>query len=1520
MSKSSEEIKELQRLVNRIVSLEGTLILFANAAYLVSIEKILDPEIILQCLTESQSLSEAEYVNVLHRSFSMQAPPRHVSTTWLASAQHDLKRLEEFPGLLALAQENPKLFKGQSIDRAWVAHFRQRLDQLRGLDLSVPSSNPFQLLSSLHGEEAAQSIAAFIEECVQRRSTSSKKAARRIELLALHLEGKPSLREEHEYAALFEELAAQALETLKLPGRARRKKLWQLVESLYFWPEPPKKQVNEEASLPVSNHVPEAIREIAARLVAAQPRVNAVQYRAQLTRVLLGYAVLFPPKKSLRIDEVQLSLLQRRWRPAQKSLSAFSLSFEEATAIVSLPYKSKNTWSDENTRLGNEFTIVGKWVTEGLSIEALQEAAQKQLLGEMIDRDWSTKTAQSYCKWVLQLAPHYQQQGIKLAISAETFEQLQRAKNEELALLAQCLLAHHAVNSERAAKQQIATLDATIALFQKLPQRVRDCLKNLEETPPTLGQSLYPEFAAWLGESNGLNRYLHLCALLKEPQSLSHSLLEDFSRENRRQKELQYLQGLTEPSELQQKMLARLSQTEEPISPSRTIRRLEERINELLQKIYRVRLDEIIAESFLRAYGLAIKKVTPAWRDIFRFYMCIEENRDLLGVLLQKATEKPRLFFVPQLPKNQEWLENAAAHLDVKAWLMPRRKEVKVGDKEYTLQLEEDPIEVLRMGVPFDTCLSLNDGANSASTVLNALDINKRVIYLKDPKGALVGRQLIAISPQYRLLRYRVYCSLEKSLEPLVEQLFSTFTDELAAETKLIKTSTGAPEKIHEGFWYDDGALPDSTVSEADVYTKQYCAMLGLKTPSDPPESLQEEAKAWFCMQEDKPEEAFTALRYWERSQVKTTVGAWLYQRLGHAECLRRALDNENLFLYIVLHCASLRGLRELLLVSRDVVKNSVGGERLYKIVMDLQLSPSELIAVIKEAHRIASISKDMYDHGLEHGLAYELPTYVSGLTLTQLFEVCDEVKPVWDWVSSEQEECIVCMESGEHQVIQQSLPVYLKDPDHKALLDCLQDKRRSVLSRQVALRLVALFPIARRNPPTYTPLSWFTRGVTDAPGVRNILKEMARDARFSQNPDLLAALLRHGATQEEIESLPLCGVTPFESLDNLILQISWLGSWLNKKYPSPNCEPGAWYPHLWELYFHRRFSTSWRKALRKEIETNGADAQKAAKFLCEIGDTDSIQKLQQNKELSKQAKGSNSQNFHWSWDPFLMTADVKWQLDPANQTFEDYLTRWSNQRIVSVDAGLLLQAIEYLQRAPKVFLDDYAPKPLQRAAEVIFRADVPDWIQTHTLEWLIERYQEELPESILNNFRDRLMERHSLLKSISPRLLLRLWGYSLMQGAMLQAMSKMYRSCDVKRLWLALQKEASVQKMDCREFIYRWLAAVVTGRCCDELTSIYPKEFLLEVMRAVLLYCDMKVWLDFYGELQDAFAATWFLQELQTLQEPRYEEILPLVADLSNETWEEKSMRLEWLRNVCQAQMSVKNPSSTVGIASDDG
>lgn len=120
------------------------------------------------------------------------------------------------------------------------------------------------------------------------------------------------------------------------------------------------------------------------------------------------------------------------------------------------------------------------------------------------------------------------------------------------------------------------------------------------------------------------------------------------------------------------------------------------------------------------------------------------------------------------------------------------------------LALEDDPLEIFRMGGHFQTCLS--PGAfNYYSVFANAADINKRVLYARDAPGAagrIVGRCLLAITAHGELLTFGPYCH-DGKLD--FDRLCADFAGRLAQRMGAPRAAQGAVPTLVAPAWYDDG-------------------------------------------------------------------------------------------------------------------------------------------------------------------------------------------------------------------------------------------------------------------------------------------------------------------------------------------------------------------------------------------------------------------------------------------------------------------------------------------------------------------------------------------------------------------------------------------------------------------------------------------------------------------------------------------------------------------------------------------
>ena len=82
-------------------------------------------------------------------------------------------------------------------------------------------------------------------------------------------------------------------------------------------------------------------------------------------------------------------------------------------------------------------------------------------------------------------------------------------------------------------------------------------------------------------------------------------------------------------------------------------------------------------------------------------------------------------------PLSRQWLVKNAQSINLEIWLRGIDYACEIKQQKMRIELEKNPLEVLKMGTYVGSCYSLGGQyAHSAAAV--ALDINKQVLYLRD--------------------------------------------------------------------------------------------------------------------------------------------------------------------------------------------------------------------------------------------------------------------------------------------------------------------------------------------------------------------------------------------------------------------------------------------------------------------------------------------------------------------------------------------------------------------------------------------------------------------------------------------------------------------------------------------------------------------------------------------------------------------------------------------------------------------
>ncbi len=212
-------------------------------------------------------------------------------------------------------------------------------------------------------------------------------------------------------------------------------------------------------------------------------------------------------------------------------------------------------------------------------------------------------------------------------------------------------------------------------------------------------------------------------------------------------------------------------------------------------------------EQRLAARLQVAKLETSAVRHAAAMLSRVEVNYRQLRRLLTATLAGDRQWRLRH-PRTVEWF---ARHpkLDRERWLTGIETSGQIeGVGELRLAIEEDPLEALKLGTYVGSCLGRGGGLEySAAAVV--LDVNKQVVYARDRRGAVVGRQLLALSEAEELVCFEVYGTVAPEL---LRPLFLEFDRTFASSLRL---------RLHEGRsdedyqiasilshdWWDDSAI-----------------------------------------------------------------------------------------------------------------------------------------------------------------------------------------------------------------------------------------------------------------------------------------------------------------------------------------------------------------------------------------------------------------------------------------------------------------------------------------------------------------------------------------------------------------------------------------------------------------------------------------------------------------------------------------------------------------------------------------
>lgn len=1191
MPKADDLIKELQRRVRHLERLVGTLVRCADGPVLLDIAGVRDPFAAVD-LGRKGPPAAADLAAALH----LRVPPQRVTAAFVAKARRDLRALELGPGL-AIARDAPRMFRGHGpLDDAWLADHAARIEAMTAAlhPAAAPTDDwPTALVRARHGPAAADLLADWIDRSAALGTRRRREAHRRIDALVRRLLAHITPLEPSGLAVALD-TAARAIARLARPGRGADRRLDAILRAVLAWPAADAHSLSPdpEASRPVPSDISSRDALVARVRTRAAPLLHSLAAAptparlAALRRTLTAYALAFAPDPAEPPPPVApeaLELADDRLRAAA-ALSLPDLPLPRALWLLRLPMSPA------------ERATITPWISAGFPPALLERVIAHDQIAALARLQGDVDLAVAYADWLVRLVPHYRQLGIKLELPPAHFARLHATHRGGLALLAHCLIEHHAPG-ERGAEAQIARLRATLGLFAASPRRAESLLNDLSQAPAGLGRRTFPEFAAWLGDDALLDRFCRLCDLAGEPVALSHTLRRDLERIPRIQSQRDWLaaQPLLTPD--QSARLARLTAeiaASELADPAWTRRRLDDRNDALQARAFARRLDEILRDLLHESIGVAPQTLTPAWRDAVRFYVGeSERNRGLLTRLLRFAAANPGRPIAATLPLGQAWLTAASTRMRTEPWLAPRRRTVELAGQRHTITLEHDPLEVLRMGMPFDTCLSLSDGFNADSTILNAVDPNKRVLYVRDARGQVVARKLLAVSTDFTLLGYRLYLAADL---PGIGAAVRSFCDELAADCTLALTDTGAPAQIHPGFWYDDTPVawhgPDNRSLTA---LAPYFARLGRPRPDHLGDWMLGVLHARDAVATRDIARARALLPSLRSCSAREPLGDLIAEALGPRALARAARTDEPLATVHLARTARL-GAPALLHAAAAFGRFPHLLSGVVDALDHFPASADIARAWLAAATRTRRDAPHYDDHSLEHR-TFQADRHLALLPIAELLTSCSSLAATWDWVLQQSPSCTDCRFNGEYNLRRAAETAFARAPDPAAVVSALQG-RHGRLAQDVALHLAARFSLSPRTCPLGHGLgaTWLTRlGQRPLPAQHALtaLRAVQR-ARpdLADSVDLFAALVRQAGPHTTPTDLPTPGESPLPILAEFLLHITDPAALLARWLEPDRRDAAKWSPDRWDLHIHRRTATAWRRRLTRLAARAQPDAR----------------------------------------------------------------------------------------------------------------------------------------------------------------------------------------------------------------------------------------------------------------------------------------------------------------------------------------
>jgi len=231
------------------------------------------------------------------------------------------------------------------------------------------------------------------------------------------------------------------------------------------------------------------------------------------------------------------------------------------------------------------------------------------------------------------------------------------------------------------------------------------------------------------------------------------------------------------------------------------IERHRRRLTAALPRLHLAQLDRHVDARLGSSIG--VDQPSPELRFAIGLLHDAESNRRSFRRFLRAYIQGDK-DYLSRHPATLQWYRRNP-RIDPELWTTGVQTTVaSPAGERVTVALERDPIEILKLGQYVGSCLGLG-GVLSSSAIAALLDVNKQVVYVRDAHGAVLARQLLAISDQQQMIAFAVY---PKSPEWLVRAFHDhacLFSERLDIE--ICTQDDYAVDIVIAEDWWDDGLL-----------------------------------------------------------------------------------------------------------------------------------------------------------------------------------------------------------------------------------------------------------------------------------------------------------------------------------------------------------------------------------------------------------------------------------------------------------------------------------------------------------------------------------------------------------------------------------------------------------------------------------------------------------------------------------------------------------------------------------------